>query len=1175
MRALTLRPDDADLFGHFATPEHFGFFMTHLPAFKRMWEAEGKVYWLRFLLCIKDTFQHTLENKPEFEFMFETIHLEQLQSLIYINIHKKFVQSTYGVAKSFMEQAFVLTKNLSNLKEQTRMKNPFYAKETREAFRALLGKPEVDEDIPFVPVTYMASMYGFFVASVCTLLKRWLKEPDLSEEAKKKVDYTHFYWKPHPEWSKAFWPTCFEEYLAHTYNTDLPKMLLTSNIHEIFFSHYAHDPCVGNCGDITIFDILRHDEDDYDEEVTDDDEPFLMNQIGYLQPQVQNCVLHSNCYKKVLHNSKCFQPYLCNGSDICKVTCEKTKKNMHIDVPHTTFWKKITCETFACKGSSKKRHVSTLALSQNTQIETFVHVTESLDDSSKICKDLQESIQAEMECDFTENPEFINSFNQQKRREDVKNKLRNKLSQKYSFREKFNDPDFRHGLFEGAQKLWFNNNLSEELSIPIFSNNQQHKKWAYAAGSIFNSMKNVQTTIAVGTHSISTGRIVTSTSSKACCPTPVCMNVKPELPIAVPCESKSKKTKKKKKKGKASNENKDVPALDTNNSAMLSTTTTHQNSCPLPEIPTLKPDAKEHPAQLPESLIAIPTESKPKSRKKGNTSNENKDASVLSTNNATVPSNSTQLNSCNQPSLPTQQVGIKENPAQLPELKAVPNEPKSKSKKKKKGNASKANGDAPALSQNNPPTHILSTVQTDSASNDSQANVKKPASVIKSTFDKSLEIGDKSRKKSESLTVEKSKNTEDANVGESKTCESSNGEIKSIVDTVVGESNTCESSNGGNKSIVDAVVGESKTCESSNGGNKSAVDGESKSTGLAVDGEKKSSKDVAENTGQLCFPGCIPTFKTGHECTEKCCCPGCDKKNSPTLTDSKLASNAVITKKPKKRSDSKVNEIEDLVINKSDKQFIEQTKSATVDLNNKAEKTEKPVADENLKGDLSGDSDLDHNAKQAVEKEMPKDSMAVSHDSTENRCLDALRVLVDEFINSPEIEVDELYKKEAEKVLEDNQPTEDSSDLKVKLIQENGVECQNENEGDNLSDAVALEAHAAISNLKFESKEDKPVEDFLTLIGVLKDNSSAISETNSCTDAPLTNAKGDSDVKNKKLKLKTCAFCSKKEVTPKTFKRCAKCKSQNFAVQRYYCSRECQIDDWQESHRDEHLKNLL
>ncbi|XP_053377754.1 calponin homology domain-containing protein DDB_G0272472-like isoform X2 [Mercenaria mercenaria] len=58
-------------------------------------------------------------------------------------------------------------------------------------------------------------------------------------------------------------------------------------------------------------------------------------------------------------------------------------------------------------------------------------------------------------------------------------------------------------------------------------------------------------------------------------------------------------------------------------------------------------------------------------------------------------------------------------------------------------------------------------------------------------------------------------------------------------------------------------------------------------------------------------------------------------------------------------------------------------------------------------------------------------------------------------------------------------------------------------------------------------------------------------------------------------KLRKCGNCDKIEPARKAFKKCQKCKDEGVLEVRYYCSRECQVDDWKKKHKMEHRDGLL
>lgn len=66
---------------------------------------------------------------------------------------------------------------------------------------------------------------------------------------------------------------------------------------------------------------------------------------------------------------------------------------------------------------------------------------------------------------------------------------------------------------------------------------------------------------------------------------------------------------------------------------------------------------------------------------------------------------------------------------------------------------------------------------------------------------------------------------------------------------------------------------------------------------------------------------------------------------------------------------------------------------------------------------------------------------------------------------------------------------------------------------------------------------------------------------------PVTGTEEDA-----KMNLKFCAYCKKKEIQKKQFKKCSVCKEEKFPVQHYYCSRECLFEDWEKTHGEEHFR---
>ncbi|XP_052779553.1 uncharacterized protein LOC128216891 isoform X2 [Mya arenaria] len=63
--------------------------------------------------------------------------------------------------------------------------------------------------------------------------------------------------------------------------------------------------------------------------------------------------------------------------------------------------------------------------------------------------------------------------------------------------------------------------------------------------------------------------------------------------------------------------------------------------------------------------------------------------------------------------------------------------------------------------------------------------------------------------------------------------------------------------------------------------------------------------------------------------------------------------------------------------------------------------------------------------------------------------------------------------------------------------------------------------------------------------------------------------------KGEEFQLRDCGHCNKKEPTRKAFKKCQMCKDEGVLEVRYYCCRECQVEDWKNRHKMEHRDCLL
>ncbi|GIY10132.1 MYND-type domain-containing protein [Caerostris darwini] len=525
MRALKLRHDDGELFDENLDTEKFAFLNSHLPAFKRMWTEEGKVYWLRFLLTFRDhvdstCYHHDTNNK--------------LWSFVFIYIHRQFVEGTYSTVKHFMDNIFIAAKHFHNLPEQSFTKNPFYTKESREAFRALLGKPDLEDEIPVPLMGFVCTIYFEFISALICLLKKWVHEPDLSEEDLNKIDYTAFYWKPRNHWEEPnFVPTCFDKYLATYWKDDLPKMLLTCDIHNTFNNHEIHN-CCDYAQDMNIFELFR------DKIIMTPQ--FVIQHCSLIQPISESCTVHTDCRAKIIHSSECAEPYLCEGSKTCSITCEKSsvKQQNFSKIDETNPWKNISVEIFTC-GGSNKRSVSTLAQSQFDVVETFAHGEDNACDVHECHEDFF--------CAY-HSADLRNAYNQHKRKEQLKKRLRSKLNRRYFFDPKdYEDSEYCWSLYEHAHQMWLQDMCED--SFKELMNSSKHKKNPNNELSL-KKVQRLLASVAVSTEDFVFGRVVApgsyigrrTTAENSATSSPVCeeMDLKPKL----------KKSKSKKKKNNAS-----------------------------------------------------------------------------------------------------------------------------------------------------------------------------------------------------------------------------------------------------------------------------------------------------------------------------------------------------------------------------------------------------------------------------------------------------------------------------------------------------------------------------------------------------------------------------------------------------------------------------------------------
>ncbi|XP_035227422.1 uncharacterized protein LOC118199638 [Stegodyphus dumicola] len=514
MRALKL--NDIELFESGLSPERVHFFTCHVDAFKRMWTEEGLTYWLRFLMTFKSTLENNVVKRPEcciVPFRIGAV----LLNFVYISIHQKFIEGKCNSANQLIKHIFTLARFFSNLADSNSVhRNPFNTKDSREAFRNLLGKPDFLEDYPMSMVAFACTAYFEFAGAICSLLKRWISEPDLTEAELKKVDISNYYWMPFEEWEeKSYSASCFEKYVSDYWGDDLPRMLLTTNVNNTFNSHIEK----GNCcslykKNVNIFDIFKTQCQFFHAEKK------CIIPVKIIVPSVVQCDEHTdNCYIKIKHDSSCSEPFICNGKKPCVLVCEsyKAEKLKNHEIKNMG-WKTFHADTFTCK-QKNKRNVCTLAENFDRSIETYLlkeneeHFQSSVD-PKKLSLYAKLFIEKELGCctlPFLD-PECLNYFEQVQRKIDYKKKLQKKLAKKHlQINNKYEtectaDSTELLDICKKAQELLLLDLVIDKYysvldSSKCFNEGQEENDTLCTVTDAMN-------TIALGTHDVVYGRVV-------------------------------------------------------------------------------------------------------------------------------------------------------------------------------------------------------------------------------------------------------------------------------------------------------------------------------------------------------------------------------------------------------------------------------------------------------------------------------------------------------------------------------------------------------------------------------------------------------------------------------------------------------------------------------------------
>ncbi|XP_071033996.1 uncharacterized protein [Parasteatoda tepidariorum] len=516
MRIVQIRPE---LFLYKLDVEEYKFFRKNRNALKKMWTAQGPTYWLRFLLTYQLSFEDYASNHAELSAFVISHYERHVPDFVYIRIHKQIVESTFERVESFIENVFRIVQNFHKASLYT-TENPIYSEESLEHLSSAMEQNDSGKVTYSGIVSLLCIMYCGFVDGFLKLLRKWLKESDVSKEDENNIDLTIYYWRPQKSWEcKKFMPTCFEKYLATHWGESLPKLLLTCDIYNIFNNHAEDEECSCQFKDEeSIFGLLK---DKYKV-----GKPQALSVVHIYKPETALCPEHNNCYVKLLHGKECLEPYICLGmNSTCSRTCETVLKSKHKEEVKD-FWKKSIVEVFNCKKRSQ-RSVSTFVESCDSQIETFCPLSGSR--RKQVSLDLEELFY----CNY--DPNFRNSYTQHKRKEEYRQKLRKKLLERYEYDSQ--DPAQLKDMYDEAQRLWLNEICFENYS-KLFA--LQHNQPCDFDEQLFKVKKSL-TTVAIGTSSLIFGRVVLPSRRRSSPKT----NPTTEIKVNISTQKTSKRKKKK------------------------------------------------------------------------------------------------------------------------------------------------------------------------------------------------------------------------------------------------------------------------------------------------------------------------------------------------------------------------------------------------------------------------------------------------------------------------------------------------------------------------------------------------------------------------------------------------------------------------------------------------------
>ncbi|XP_006811617.1 uncharacterized protein LOC100377505 [Saccoglossus kowalevskii] len=172
MRKIKLNAHDIGLFATEIGGSEYYFFKKHTETFKRMWEDQGRIFWERFILCLRG---FSINYGVLKEFPVKSEQYEVFIDDAFEFLKHEFVKGKVNTAKSLVLDTAILAQNkhsLGGLESSSYSKDPFYHKDTRDVFRRFFGDPK--EKTSYIKVYLLLPLYLCFGGSICNCLRAWL-----------------------------------------------------------------------------------------------------------------------------------------------------------------------------------------------------------------------------------------------------------------------------------------------------------------------------------------------------------------------------------------------------------------------------------------------------------------------------------------------------------------------------------------------------------------------------------------------------------------------------------------------------------------------------------------------------------------------------------------------------------------------------------------------------------------------------------------------------------------------------------------------------------------------------------------------------------------------------------------------------------------------------------------